>query len=334
MVDQSGTKKNNPPCSPSRLYYLRRKHFILFFYLFFLAANSIAQIKWKQVADDSLPAGVKLFTTSETLKGRPFKAYYLEANLKNRKLEFTTQVGNGSRFTPTQYYEKEGKPLVVVNCTFFSFATNQNLNVVMKDEKLLAYNVSALKSRSSDSFYYPTRSAIGIKKNRKADVAWIFTDSAKRWPYAFQLRPIVAKGKTSDPSFKDLNTIDSWKWWKVKTAVGGGPVLIQEGRIQITNKEEQMFADGIADLHPRTAMGYTKNKKLIILVVQGRSPGVSEGATLEEEAKILLDLGCYEALNLDGGGSSCLLVNGKETIRPSDKEGQRPVPAVFIIRRR
>jgi len=38
-------------------------------------------------------------------------------------------------------------------------------------------------------------------------------------------------------------------------------------------------------------------------------------------------------LNLDGGGSSCMLVNGKETIKPSDKEGQRAVPAVFIIKR-
>ena len=79
-------------------------------------------------------------------------------------------------------------------------------------------------------------------------------------------------------------------------------------------------------------MGYTLNGRLIILVIQGRFPGIAEGATLEEEAKILLDLGCYEALNLDGGGSSCLLVNGKETILPSDKEGQRPVPSAFIIK--
>jgi len=39
-------------------------------------------------------------------------------------------------------------------------------------------------------------------------------------------------------------------------------------------------------------------------------------------------------LNLDGGGSSCMLVNGKETIKPSDKEGQRAAPAVFIIKKR
>jgi exopolysaccharide biosynthesis protein len=81
-------------------------------------------------------------------------------------------------------------------------------------------------------------------------------------------------------------------------------------------------------------MGYTKDGRLIILVIQGRSPGVAEGATLEQEAKILFDLKCYEALNLDGGGSSCLLVNGKRTIHPSDKEGERPVPAVFLVRQR
>ena len=118
----------------------------------------------------------------------------------------------------------------------------------------------------------------------------------------------------------------------MKTAIGGGPVLLQEGRINITNQEEQMFVDGLNDRHPRTAMGYTKNRKLIILVIEGRNAGKAEGATLEEEAKILQDLGCVEALNLDGGGSSCMLINGRETIRPSDKEGQRPVPAVFIIK--
>jgi len=45
-----------------------------------------------------------------------------------------------------------------------------------------------------------------------------------------------------------------------------------------------------------------------------------------------MSLGCVEALNLDGGGSSCLLINGIETIKPSDKEGERPVPGVFIVK--
>lgn len=121
----------------------------------------------------------------------------------------------------------------------------------------------------------------------------------------------------------------------MKTAVGGGPVLLQTGKIQITNNEELKFAgNAIEDKHPRTAMGYTKDNKLIILAVQGRFPGIAEGATLGQEAKILQDLGCWEALNLDGGGSSCMLINGKETIKPSDATGQRAVPAVFLIRKK
>ena len=76
-------------------------------------------------------------------------------------------------------------------------------------------------------------------------------------------------------------------------------------------------------------MGYTKDNRLIILVIQG---GNAEGATFDQEAKILKELGCYEALNLDGGKNSCMLVNGKETIKPSDKNGETELPAVFIIR--
>ena len=81
-------------------------------------------------------------------------------------------------------------------------------------------------------------------------------------------------------------------------------------------------------------MGYTKDNKLIILVIEGRNPGKAEGATLTQEAQMLKDLGCWEALNLDGGGSSCMLVNGKETIKVSDTGGQRPVPAVFLIQQK
>jgi exopolysaccharide biosynthesis protein len=120
----------------------------------------------------------------------------------------------------------------------------------------------------------------------------------------------------------------------METAVGGGPVLVYNGSIRITNVEEGLFIGSENALNPRSAIGYTRDGRIIVLAVQGRTPGKAAGVTLPQEAKILLDLGCYEALNLDGGGSSCMLVNGKETIHPSDKGGQRPVPAVFMIKKR
>lgn len=303
--------------------------------LLFLSFTVHAQLKWYAAHDSltrGLPPSVKVFYTNDSLEGKPFIAYYVEAGLHDLSLNFTTQVGKGKRFTPMQFYQSEKKPLVVVNGTFFSFQTNQNLNIVMRKGKMRAYNVASLKGRGKDSarFYYITRSAIGIDRERKADVAWIFNDSSKRYPYAFEDSPVVAIGDVQKPRLRHLRRFDYNKW-KMQTAIGGGPVLIHNGGIHITNVQEQMFVNGENDKHPRTAMGYTSNGKLIILVIQGRFPGKAEGATLLQEAKILQDLGCREALNLDGGGSSCMLVNGKETITPSDKTGERPVPGVFMI---
>jgi exopolysaccharide biosynthesis protein len=310
-----------------------------------------AQIKW--INADSIYGvsnGVHVFYCNDSLDGKPFRAFYVKADIKNRRIDFTTDTTFKRRLTPQQFYEKNNQPLVVVNGTFFSFATNQNLNAVIKDGKLVAYNIHSIAGRGKDTLTYrhPLGSAIGINKKRKADVAWLFTDSAKRKPYALQWPLEYFKDSVASITLDEVDkrtsvivkphkgTVShSIKKWKMKTAIGGGPVLVQEGKIKITNEEELKFAGKVIDdKHPRTAMGYSKNNELIILVVEGRNPGIAEGVTLKQEAQILLDIGCYEALNLDGGGSSCLLINGKETIKVSDKTGQRPVPAVFIIKRK
>jgi hypothetical protein len=224
--------------------------------------------------------------------------------------------------------------------------------VVIKDGKMVGYNVHTIPMRGKDTFQYrhPLGSALGIDKKRKADVAWLFTDSAKSFPYARQFARQVYKDSVTTFPYHDIsdklisipNDIlvrhgkfdEILEKWKMKTAIGGGPVLVQNGKIKITNEEELKFTGkAINDKHPRTCMGYTSDGYLIVMVIQGRFPGIADGATLEQEAKLLIELGCVEALNLDGGGSSCMLINGKETIKPSDKTGERPVPAVFLIQK-
>jgi hypothetical protein len=305
---------------------------IILFLIFPFIASS--QLHWYKV--DSLyaplPSSMHVYKTTDSLNGRPFIAYYVSAKLKDKKLLFTTQSGNGLRYTPQQYFKQEGKPLLVVNAGFFSFDFHQSLSVLVRNGKMVAYNIESLSGTGADSsfYYYPTRGAFGIARNRRADVAWVFTDSTRRWPYAFEWNPVVAKGLDQNPSIFNLNDIN-WKWWKMKTVVGGGPVLIHNGTIRITTIEEQLPI-GENELRPATALGYTNDDRLIILVVQGRFPNLSEGISLKEEAKIMKDIGCYEALNMDGGGSSCMLLNGKETIGPSDNGNQRPVASVFLIK--
>jgi len=308
-----------------------------------------AQLKWINVDSlyQPLPSSIHVYFTNEPIDTAPFRAYYLIADLKDKKIDFTADTTLGRRFTPTQFYQKNDQPLVVVNCTFFSFATNQNLNVVIKDGKMVGYNIHTIAGHGKDTLTYrhPTGSAIGISKRRKADIAWLFADTTMKYPVAFEKNPELLKDSyprvskfSFAPELLHLPKTEKRRGikdrWKMKTAVGGGPVVLQNGIIRITNNDELKFVDkAINDKHPRTAMGYTKDGKLIILMIEGRNT-VAHGATLGQEAQILKDLGCWEALNLDGGGSSCMLVNGKETIKTSDKEGQRPVPAVFIIRKK
>lgn len=324
------------------------------FILSFIVSN--AQVKWDNVDADyqPLPSSVHVFYTQSSIDTFSFRAFYLIADLKDKSLDFITDTTYRRRLTPAQFYQKDNHPLVIVNGSFFSFETNQNLNVVINKGKLLSYNKETVVGRGKDTFTYRHTfpSAIGISKKGVADVAWLYTDSSLKSAYQL-VSPINMPAKDSSPNLDYRSLIKSqtrrrmftffWDvvWlppvfvkWKMRTAIGGGPVLLQKGEIEITNNEELKFAGkAINDKHPRTAMGYTKDNKLIILVIQGRSES-GHGASLTQEAQILKDLGCFEALNLDGGGSSCLLVNGKQTIRPSDKEGERAVPAVFIIKAR
>ena len=310
---------------------------------------SFAQLKWENVDSlyQPLPPSVHIYKTTDMLDGKPNIAYYLEADLKDKKLDFTVDTTFKRRLTPSKFYDKNDKPLLVVNTTFFSFATNQNLNVVIKNKKLVGFNIHTINGRGKDTLTYrhPLGSAIGISRKREVDIAWLYSDSSLKYPFARQLPVVAIKDSIALFAFKnakkslsiiidpDKGTAIDFDKWKKQTAVGGGPVLLQNGQIKITNEQEIKFVGkAIEDKHPRTAMGYTKDNKLIILVIQGRFPNIAEGATLTQEAQIFKDLGCWEALNLDGGGSSCMLVNGKETIKVSDATGQRPVPAVFIVR--
>ena len=302
-------------------------------------------LTWQNVdsAFGPLPSTVHVYFTKQAVDTAPFKAYYVIADLKDKDLDFTTDTTQKRRLRPSQFYDKNRKPLVVVNGTFFSFETNSNLNLVIRDGKLMSYNQQTIAGRRKDTLTYshPFSSAIGISKKREADIAWTLTDSTQKFAYASQvpLQPLRDSGRSHSLQYflsetsivLHHSTVPSLNKWKMKTAIGGGPVLVQNGEVVISNNEELKFAGkAISDKHPRTAMGYTADQKLIILAVEGRNPKAG-GASLIQLAQIMKDLGCVEALNLDGGGSSCLLVNGKETIKPSDASGQRPIPAVFTI---
>ena len=112
-------------------------------------------------------------------------------------------------------------------------------------------------------------------------------------------------------------------------AVAGFGGLLQDGKVLPGPSEAR---------HPRTALGLDRDARTLILVaVDGRQPGYSEGLSTRELAELMLELGCADALNLDGGGSTAMVLrdpNGELRImnRPSGRAGPRPVPVFLGVR--
>lgn len=104
---------------------------------------------------------------------------------------------------------------------------------------------------------------------------------------------------------------------KARIVIGGGPLLLEDGRVNVRSREENIAADIARGRAPRTALGMKKDGTLLVLVVDGRN-GASSGLTLEELAQYFLRLGARDAVNFDGGGSSIMVVDKSIVNKPSD----------------
>ena len=112
--------------------------------------------------------------------------------------------------------------------------------------------------------------------------------------------------------------------------IGAGPRLVKDGRVFVNADQEKFPPDIRIGRAPRSAVGVTKYGDYIFAVVDGRQTH-SRGCTLQEWATILLnDFGAVNAINLDGGGSTELVVKGNIVNSPSDGK-ERPVADALLI---
>ncbi len=120
-------------------------------------------------------------------------------------------------------------------------------------------------------------------------------------------------------------------WGRAVYVVGGGPQLIRNGRLDITAEQEGMNQKFVTDLHPRTAIASLGAGKILLVAVDGRQPELSVGMSLREIANLLLEFGARDAINLDGGGSTTMVVGGRVVNSPSDQTGERAVSDAILF---
>jgi hypothetical protein len=120
----------------------------------------------------------------------------------------------------------------------------------------------------------------------------------------------------------DAPTVPETGW---TLAVSGTPWLVRDGRAR-TPADDATCANHCAHTHPRTAVGLdASGRHLIVLMAAGRR-GAVKGLTLAQTAELLRELGAEQAFNLDGGGSSTLLIGGESRLpRPFNEPALRRV---------
>lgn len=297
------------------------------------APLTISSSNWEKKDNfGTLPEYISVYKYKKDISGKLTQAYIAVSDIGEGKGRFKVLGEKTGTGTLTQFYTNNSKPSVIINGGYFW--NGSSLNLLIKNGNTISTSEPMVNRdyNGTPTPYYPTQGAFGLEKDGSFSAQWVYHVSSTLYAYP-QPSPNVAGEK---PQPRPTSSFPAGaKVWSPTEAIGAGPLLIKNGQYKNLWQNE-LFDDasgvGPTVNHPRSAIGYHPNGYVVFFVCEGRNKTPNTpGMTLKNVADILLELGCSEAINLDGGGSSCMLVNGAETIIPSDKNGQRAITSALAI---
>lgn len=320
-----------------------------------LAAEPVAlEAEWTDISSQySMPSSIKLYKTTTNVTGRTVNAWYAVADMSAGDLELRT-FKTSSVMKPSVAATSglvSGDVQIMVNGGFFG--SGQSYSYVLNRGKEEASGVKSVTRKfygdenktSVSRSYNVTRGAFGVNAAGEPSVKWLY--GSKEWAYE---APLPAYN--SGPSMSPTSTFPAQRHsWDVYSAIGGGPVILHDGRLcfdylvtkdkgnggrYIGNPElldDDIFGPSVRP--PRTAIGHTADGKIVIMVVDGRNAGGSQGVSLDELARLMKGVGCTDVLNLDGGGSTvlCATPSAKILNVPSDGTERAVLSFVAIVKK-
>ncbi|MCB1187764.1 phosphodiester glycosidase family protein [bacterium] len=147
-----------------------------------------------------------------------------------------------------------------------------------------------------------------------------------------EVNPLRNIRKGDDVKLQTVITDKSGNVIPARSAIGGAPMLVEGGKVYISSAEDSVQADIAKSERSRTAVGLTPSGQLLIAVVKEVESQGFGGVTLEALAQIMIDEGAVVAMNLDGGGSSAMVVAGQ--LMNIAESNERPVSNVLIVKSR
>ena len=281
-------------------------------------------MQWRPMEkiNQNLPDGIKVYKGKNNIM--PLKAWYAEVDvsLQDMSVRVVRSQDTDRKETLSEFADNLNAS-IVVNGGYFILDKDPTNHVGLLMSNNIIYSPAISSVLRGSTRYFLTRSALGIHDDKHIDIAWIASrnDSIYEWH-----APALNQKNIPQSSLDYSQAVP----WNVRDALQAGPVLITDGEINITVDEEVFFGSEIPNIHPRTAAGYTSDGRFILMVVDGRQAS-SRGVYLQELAVMMDNLDCVEAINLDGGGSSGMVVNGKILNRPTGTTGQREVMSAIAV---
>ena len=242
---------------------------------------------------------------SETRTNPPTRFFVAEVDLTNPRLHLRVAPGGPDPDGPGKWQTTLMQPTKI--------AAREKFDLVVNGDFFRARGVN--DSEGTNSGYRPKLWAL---------VEGPAVTDGKVWSTSTNARPCLVIHKNRSVTIENLTRPNGDDW----EVISGNTMLVRDG-VAVPHQNRAH--------HPRTAVGLdATGTKLILLVVDGRKPGVAVGMSYDELAAEMLELGCREALNLDGGGSSVMAIRNPATGKlhmlnePTDGH-ERPVADVLGI---
>lgn len=286
---------------------------------------------WKKVTQlmVDFPTGVQVFLNKKAISSKPTLLYSVIFDPK--LVELKPVVSATNKKVSDFYAEETAKSFACLNGGFFG--ANISYSLSMYNGVIGATNIKSLNRpfNTVSTPYYPTRAAFGLTSDGTASVNWVYhVGSGNGQIYTYPSPSPNMLGLT--PQNQPSSTFPAGAiLWDVNAAIGGSPMLVKDNTIKITADEELIEVDNNSS-RARSAIGFTANGKIILLAAEGNNANGATGLTIAELAQVMKDMGCIGAINLDGGGSTAMVINGKQTVKPSDTSGERGVITALIVK--
>lgn len=276
---------------------------------------------WSKMNIAGLPSEIEVYKTTDKLNGRNFNAWYAIADMSKGNVEFRVQHP-AAIATVNQQFGSDC--YVLTNAGYFSSSGDYSFYAIKGvGNKGIGASRGSLKSEEEEYnvMYNCTKGVFGTDSDGKPAAMWGATGRDAELHF-FDAPMAVVKGRDKYEAVSaDYPCPESG--WKPYYAVTSGPVLVKNGKcvleptttrptgdFYLTNYEIIAYDIFGTNVSPdRTAVGFTADGKMILFVCDGRI-NASDGATIFEMSQIMKGLGCVDAVNFDGGGSTAMVAMG------------------------